>query len=473
MLDSRRVFVLAAGAILFYQLILPPVVGLADNGDFAKVIGRFNLRGRVHKTYGYIDNVYTIRPENHWVSGFVSTEIPLAQLAVWLNRLISKDGNFDLRCIGVVHGALFLFAVWLFVPLLAGVDRGVRWAMCALALFMYCDMMYVNSLNSFYMDEPSYLFLLLTVVEFLRVIQFGRRLDAVLLMICPFLAVASKTQHALLGFWIALLLVATAGVLKPIRRSGWYTTAICLVLTSVLMIWKAQPADYASYPLYNVTFEEILPHSQNAVRTMADLGLDDSYRTCIGKKAFLAGSGMDDRGFRERFIERLSYGKLAVFYAKHPAAAFHTMIDSLSDQGRQHAFGNFDISAGYSIPAESKAFALWSDVKSHVFYHHGLAFLLAFLSLVTLFAVLLLVEHKSLPRGVLTAGFCLIGAGFTELGLSTLCDSMDLPRHALLFFALFDMIALACVYLALSSGLRKTKWRTAAAVPARATIAAP
>jgi hypothetical protein len=472
MRDSRRVFFLAAGAILFYQLILPPVVGLADNGDFAKVIGRFNLRGRVHKTYGYIDNVYTIRPENHWVSGFVSTEIPLAQLAVWLNRLISKDGNFDLRCIGVVHGALFLFAVWLFVPLLAGVDRGVRWAMCALALFMYCDMMYVNSLNSFYMDEPSYLFLLLTVVEFLRVIQFGRRLDAVLLMICPFLAVASKTQHALLGFWIALLLVATAGVLKPIRRSGWYTTAICLVLTSVLMIWKAQPADYASYPLYNVTFEEILPHSQNAVRTMADLGLDDSYRTCIGKKAFLAGSGMDDRGFRERFIERLSYGKLAVFYAKHPAAAFHTMIDSLSEEGRQHAFGNFDISAGYP-PAESKAFALWSDVKSHVFYHHGLAFLLAFLSLVTLFAGLLLVEHKSLPRGVLTAGFCLIGAAATELGLSTLCDSMDLARHALLFFALFDMIALACVYLALSSGLRKTKWRTAAAVPARATITAP
>jgi len=72
MLNSRQVFVLAAGTILFYQLIIPPVVGLADNGDFVKVIGMFDLHGRDYHTYVNIDTVYQIRPEYHWVSGFVS-----------------------------------------------------------------------------------------------------------------------------------------------------------------------------------------------------------------------------------------------------------------------------------------------------------------------------------------------------------------------------------------------------------------
>jgi len=467
MLDSRRVFVLAAGAILFYQLILPPVVGLADNGDFVKVIGRFDLHGRVYKTYGYLDTVYQFRHDMHWVGEFVSVEIPLAQLAIWINSVVSKDGNFDLRCIGFVHGALFLFAVWLFVPLLGAMHRGVQWAICALALFMYCDMMYVNGLNSFYMDEPAYLFLLLTAVAYLRVIQFGRKRDALLLMFCPFLLVSAKAQHAPIGLWVALLFFVTASALKPVARKRWYAAAGCLVLASALMMWKAQPADYASYPLYNVVFEEILPHSKDAGRTLVDLGLDDSYRSCIGKKAYLADSGMFEPGFHQRFVQRLSFGKLAVFYARHPAVTYRTMLDSLSEAGKQHAFGNFDLSTGYPPFTESRAFASWSDVKRHFFFQHGPSFLFSFLALAILSSILLWLERKSLPRGALPAGFCLIGVGLTELCLSTLCDSMDLTRHGLLFFALFDMIALAFAYLALSAVLRRTNWRILAVIRAR------
>src|ERR1700722_5807501 len=145
MLKSGRVFLVAAGAILFYQLMVPPVVGLADNGDFGKVIGRFNLHGRVYSTYDFIDTVYLFGHGKPWVSDFYSLEITLAYPALWLNSLLSKDNTFDLRCIGAVHGALFLAAVWLFAPLLGDERRWARWTMYALVLFVYCDMMYVNA----------------------------------------------------------------------------------------------------------------------------------------------------------------------------------------------------------------------------------------------------------------------------------------------------------------------------------------
>ena len=77
MFDDRRVFVGTAAAILCYQLILPPVVGLADNGDFVKVIGRFDLYARAYRTYQFIDTVYEFHPElRHTGSDHTSTKNP-------------------------------------------------------------------------------------------------------------------------------------------------------------------------------------------------------------------------------------------------------------------------------------------------------------------------------------------------------------------------------------------------------------
>src|SRR5208282_2266266 len=139
MVRVRQVLVGSAGAILCYQLLLPPVVGLADNGDFAKVLGRFDLWGKVHKTYLYCDTVYRLEPGHHWVSDFYSTEIALTRAAVALNSLVSKDGNLDIRVMGAVHGALFLLALWLLAPLLEQASRRMQVSVCALVLLFYCD----------------------------------------------------------------------------------------------------------------------------------------------------------------------------------------------------------------------------------------------------------------------------------------------------------------------------------------------
>ncbi|MGB7763343.1 MAG: hypothetical protein WBL61_26140, partial [Bryobacteraceae bacterium] len=93
----------------------------------------------------------------------------------------------------------------------------------------------------------------------------------------------------------------------------------------------------------------------------------------------------------------------------------------------------------------------WSDMKRSLFYHHGFSFLMSFLALVTLFGVLLWLQRKRLPGGVLPAGLCLIGAAFTELCVATLCESTEMTRHSTIFFALFDLIALVCVTLAITS----------------------
>jgi len=450
MYNSRKIFLFAAAAILTYQLMIPPIAGLADNGDFPKVTGRFNLYAPVHRIYEYIDTTYQIRADKHWVSNFITAEIPLAQLAVWLNSLVSKTpGVFDLRCIGAVHAALFLLALWLFAPLLDDRPRWLRWTVYGVVLLVLCDASYVCALNSFYMDEAAFVFLLLTVVFYLRIVRWGRQRDAVLSIVCAFLLAFTKSQHTILGFWIALLFIGAAGSFRALRRRWWYLAAAGLAAAGTLMIWKAQPADYASDAIYNVVFEKVVPHSHDPDRTLRQLNLDESYRRCIGMKSYLPGSGMQDPEFRARFMQRISLGKLAVFYLKRPDIAWRTMTDALAEAGKQRLFGSFALSTGNPPFTRSHAFALWSDAKAALFFTRGKRFFFVYLALLWLMAALLFLHRRGLAERAWLAGLCLAGGATMELCVSTLCDSMDIERHVTIFLVLFDLVLLTCIWLVL------------------------
>src|SRR5271155_3639173 len=106
-----RIVLLSAAAILFWQLFVPPVVGLANNGDFHKVIGGFSLAAPIEDEYKFAPTVYTFDPSHYFVTVFYSTEGLLVAAASGLNTLASKTGTFDLRWIGLVHGALYLAAL--------------------------------------------------------------------------------------------------------------------------------------------------------------------------------------------------------------------------------------------------------------------------------------------------------------------------------------------------------------------------
>ena len=446
----QQLLVGTAAAILSYQLILPPVVALADNGDFARVIGRFDLWAKVHKTYIYSDTVYVFDGSRHWAGEFYSTEIPLAAAAIGLNSLVSKDGNFDIRVIGCVHSTLFLLALWLFAPVLMGASRRARFIVSALVLLFYCDLMYVAGLNSFYMDEPAYLFLLLSIVFYLRAVRWGRPEDAAALIACAALMAGSKTQHVLLAFWISSLLFLNRRVLW--RYAARWQIAACLLPAAValFMLIEGIPRGYSQFSVYNVTFEQILPHAKDPARTLGDLGLDDSYRRFIGQNAYWSDSRMDEPAFEKEFSRRLNMPKLLVFYMWHPRDVWLLMMRSLNEAGCQHSFGTFDISAGYAPGTESRAFRWWSDLKNGIFFHRGRVYFWTLVTISAVLGLLLYLRRGMLPSGFLSAGYFLIGMTFTELAIASLADSMDIVRHYLIFYALFDLILVAAVALAVN-----------------------
>ena len=446
----RNVPTLALAAILGFQLFVPPSIGLANNNDFPKVIGIFSLGAPVKDVFEYADLKYQFDARYHYQSGFYSSEALLAGAAIGLNNMFSKDGSFDLRWMGLVHGLLFLLAVYLLQSLVADLVRWRFFLWTAIIAF-FGDVMYVSYFNSFYMDAAAYVFLMLSVVLFLRCVAWRRKSDAACLVICVTLMLLAKTQHAILGLWIAPLFGFFGGSLWPSNRRFFAIVSTAIVLAATILSIEASPSSYAARGYYSVIFWQVLPHSTNVKADLEALGLDQSYAKFIGTHAYSAESGFRDPEFAGVFMGRTSYSRLGWYFLNHPRDAYIALRTSLEEGGRQRpTLGNFDRSSGLPAFTESQAFAYWSNAKRMLFDGRGVRYLNCFLTMTLLTCAMATGGRKTLP-GVLVAGiYSLAGMGLTEMLVASLADAIDVTRHYFIAAAILDVELLIVLWMLVS-----------------------
>jgi hypothetical protein len=439
---------LVFAAILGYQLFIPPAIGLANNNDFGKIIGFFSLGAPSGHEYQYVDLTYRYDPSYHWKSGFYSSESLLAAAAIGLNYLFSRDGSFDLRWIGLIHGLLFVLAVYLAESLLAAVGGWRRWFLWAAVAVVFGDVMYVSYLNSFYMDAAAYVFLMLAVVLFLRAAVWRRKSDAVWLVLCVALMLLSKSQHAILGVWLAPLFPFFGASLWP-RNGKWFAIASSAIIAGAAILSASMsPRDYAPRGYYSVIFAQILPHSKNMKADLEALGLDESYARLAGTHAYSAESGMNDPAFINVFMERTSYARLGRYFLTHPRDAGLALEASLDQGGRQRPpMGNFDRSTGLPPFTETHEFAFWSNAKRALFHLHGVRYLSCFVLTAALICAIATARRKTLP-GVLVAGvYAIAGMDITEVLVTALADAVDVTRHYFIAATILDLELLIVLWM--------------------------
>jgi len=448
----RYLLVIGAALVLFWQLMLPPVPGVADNGDFGKLLGRYGLGSG--KTFVYADTKFFFGDENRYRSGFSSSELLLIAPALAINQVLSRDGLFDLRIMGTVHASLFLLAAFLFAALAESAATGV------LAILLFCDFMYAGFFNSFYMDASSYLFTLLAAVCYLRAMRWRRPADSAALWAAMILAVLSKSQYAILGPWFAILFWTGRDFLAGGRKAIAGSAAAILVLAGWASYRYLTPEGYSDKAAFTVIFSQILPASKTPDRALAELGLDGSYRQFIGLQAYSPGVPLDDPVFDADFRRRTSFRRIAEFYLRHPADAWTALRTSLDEAGRfQSPLGNFDSRSGKPPAAKYESFQPVSGWKRRLFHHHGARLLAFFLGLGLLVPGWLWWDRARLPEGAVWGGAVLAGMAASTLVVSALADVYDQFRHQVVAFALFDMLLVAVVWLVSRAGRRTLRAR--------------
>lgn len=423
-----------AAAIVAWQMLVPPVVSMANNGDFGKLTGTWDLGAPIELEYKYARLTYRFGAAHHWESQCWSSEALLVIPALALNLPFAATGKFDIRAMGVVHAALFLTTLWLALPLfrLAG---GRKRLLMGAALVLFCDVLYVSSFNSLYMDTAAYLFLLLAVTLGLRAAVLGEGRAATFALVAAALVATSKLPHTAAGVLLGAGIVMTA-------PGGWRRLrgALALAAAAAFYVPMAAPADYAFDQLFDAIFPTLIAHSPAPERELQELGLDPSWKRYSGRNAYEPAPLASFQEDRPAFLRRTSYGRLAAFYLRRPDRALDTFRRNLDrpELTRSEMLGNYDPSAGFPPYARSYGFSAASSLKTVLF--GGLPAL--YLAFILLLSALWLVLARRFPSGVWRLGGAVVGAALAELAIGTLAESADVLRHLFFHHALTDVVIL-------------------------------
>jgi hypothetical protein len=433
---------LAVGAgLVIGQLFIPPGLGVADNNDYAKLIGRVCLGG-VHPLFDYVGFEYHQAPEYCWDSGLVTSAVLPLRVALTMAKPFS-GGRFDLRWLGAVYGVLFLAAFAGLQKLARGLRPAARLVVPAAGLLIFCGASYVPWFNSFYFDTASYVFLWFAVLTCLHLMLRGRvtTWDYLAALAGVLLFETSKSQHTALAlplipcFWLRFGRASFPGV-------PWRIGATMGVVAGAVVMFATAPPWYQTVNLYNALFYQSLPHSADPAGDLAQLGMDPAMARYVGQHGFLPDSPMQDARETERLGRFLKVRSLTLYYLSHPriaALVFRNALDEGSLQRvrmqigtRQYRLGNYEKSAGKPPEAQSHFFDFWGDLKTAMFGNRPVLYGCYASGLLGVLWILA-------RRGGVTAIAAIWTAMVALAAVLVLFDGVDTGRHLFLFNAMLDM----------------------------------
>jgi hypothetical protein len=436
----------AAAAILSAQLLVPPVVGLADNGDFVKVMrpaGLAYVEPAPERYFRWAPAKFAFAPRESDPDGYRTSEILLARIAVGTARGAGA-GLFDIRTLGTLHAGLLLLGLGLGLAAAAGLVPAARWTAAALLVFVFTDVAYAAPLNSLYGQAASLVFLALTLGIAALAIRRGALSGAWLpaYFLAAALFVCSKPQEALQAPILAALGVALAE--KGRTRAAALGFA-ALLLAGAFFYFRATPPELRRVALYHAVFTELLPNSRDPAADLRRLGLPAEDARYSGTTAYDERSPLSDPAFRGPFDGRVAYGALARLYLSEPGRAFAVLRRAAWKGARMRPpfFGDLSKQAGRPERAQTRRFALWSDLK----FAARPATLAIWMALLLGNAVAALATwRRASPRGRLArAGvLALVAMAALELAVCAFADAhIELVRHLYTFHAMIDLLFIA------------------------------
>ena len=438
---ERLAWLLLAAAILTSIVLIPPVVGAADNGDFSKLVGRFDMASPPDDEGRFVTLRWVFDERNRYIDTYYSSDLLIRWPLIRTVRDVLGSRAFDLRVAGVAHAAVFLLAWWLLLAPAAALGRG-RFLLLPVTAVVFCDLMYSSYYNSFHMDTAAFLFLVLAAVLFVRAALRPSGAAAVAFLVAAVLLVVSKTQHSLLAIPLAGLIAWRGPRLWPGRGRTFASAGVVAVFAGAVFLFATTPHGYGRYSLFSTIFYGILPRSPDPAGDLRILGLDDTYRKYIGVRAYMPEAPLEDPAFQKEFDGHTNHLGLARLYVSRPGRAFGMLAGGMDYAGLQRVFelGNFTRESGAPERAHSRRFAVWSDLKRAVFGAHGVRYLAWVFALAAGLVVAVHRDDRFLPAALALA----VGAGI-EMLLGTLADPLEICRHLFAFNALLDVILVSLV----------------------------
>jgi hypothetical protein len=441
---------LAGCGLIIYLLFVGPFIGVADNGDFLRMMNTIGLNyydtGASYEDQFFNFSHSRFAYENLFRGFYPSSQILIVLVPRLIGGLI-HGSFFDVRLLGAVYALLLLVATWLLVKHNARGSYVTGLLLGAAILFVFYDIGYLAYFNSLFGEPVSLVFMLLTFALGLRLTSQEKPTTKglTLFFIAILFLVTSKIQNAPIGIAFALIFLRFM-TLDSARK--WRKLAlrfsIAIFLVSIVMYVTA-PKDLKHINLYQTVFFGILNESPDVKGDLQDLGLPEHLEVLAGTNYFQTDTVIkqDDPSLIPDFYDRVSHKDVLFFYLKHPGRLIDNMEYAASNSMavRPYYLGNYEKSENKPAGTLSYTFSTWSQFRNkHI--PHTLGFLSIFYLVYFAGALFQYFRSREVRGKIAGELLMLLGLiGIFSFLVPILGDGRaDIGKHLFLFNVCFDMM---------------------------------
>lgn len=463
----------AAGVIfiiLFFILFTRPIIGVADNGDFARIMKSTGLNylsdDPADRYFGYVNRLYGIGIIMPFMGTYLSTELPLVMLAVLISKAATLSVYFDIRFLAAIYSIVLTAACFLLVRNLRMLSAAAGITAAVAIILVFCDTGYISYFNSLY-GEPVSLVSILLMASMALALAIAKKPAlwmVVLFGIGALFFAGAKVQNTPAGFLAALLLIMLARLKNNALWKKISITTAVLVIAVSLSCYAGVPKKIRQCNKYQAVFYGILKGSPDPAADLEELGLDPSYAVLAGTNYFMDEYPVDIKSpeFQEVLSEKVNHINILLFYLRHPRR-FLQKLEYTAENGFKlnQGVGNYEKYPGAGYKQVTSTFSCWGWFKLNMLPHT----LLFVLSVYAAVIPVLFIEHARANNAQIRflvefAGFIVL-MGVMQFVLPVIGDGdADISKHLFLFNFGFDLLAVSCpIYIAVkaAAALRRSK----------------
>lgn len=441
-----------------YALFVPPLIGLADNGDFGRIMLPNDLRHERQRDpndyFGYFNNRFDrLQYYNESKGDLKSTQSIIIKAAMGLDDLFSHDAKFDIRFLAIICLAVLALGIYWFVEVIGGMldNKIFMYAMALVAVVIFGDIGYTAYFNSFYGEGIAYPFLLLSVASLLR---FSMDKEAkiryiVVFFISSVIFIGAKNQYSLNGILCFLIL----GSWLLLKVHNW-KKALTVVLGGVLLgfsIWMYFQIDEKIYLIskYHAVTRGVMLFEPDVQTVTQKIGLDEQFALLSGAIYLDKTPVIDpkDKMLLSDFYSKYDVFSITLYYLKNPDAFSKIMKLGLKNSLaiRPEVIGNYTRDSGRRYGERTNFFSLWSYIKEHCIPNSA-QFIYFFLIICLSMTIIRFIRYRNAGASQLAyySEIVMLYAfltGFSQILISFIgAGEPDLKKHLFLTTVTWDIL---------------------------------
>lgn len=361
-----------------YALFAPPMLGLADNGDFGRIMLPNGLRHERQRDsndyFGYFNYSFDKLQYYNEVKGDKSTHSTIIKVAMGLDDLFTRDEKFDIRFLAIISLAVLAFGVYWLVEVVEKMldNKAFRYSVALVAVLIFGDIGYTVYFNSFFGESVAYPFFLLSIASLLKFsVDKGAKMRYVaVFLISSLIFIGSKSQYSLNGILCFFILVSV--LLLKIPNWKKVLTVILgagLLAFSLLMYFEIDKSIYLINKYHTIT-RGVMLFEPDAQKIAKKVGLDEQFSLLAGtiyfdKTPIIAPK---DEILLDNFYSKYDVFSIALYYFTNPSAFSKIMMFGLKNSFaiRPEVLGNYLRVSGRRWGERTNFFSLWSYIKENL-----------------------------------------------------------------------------------------------------------